>query len=290
MRSFANFRGHPIHPSLIVFPFAFWVGAFVSHAIAVVLNQPTFWMMGGYLTIAGVATGAVAAVPGLLDYFFTVPPHSSAKSRATKHMLLMVTVLVAFAASLAFRSGANQVAQTLVLLLQGFGTVLLLIGGWMGGTLIARNQIGVDHRYANAGQWSEVRIRGSGTGTVVGARHDELKLNQMKLLHVNGRRIVLARTESGYAAFDDHCTHRGASLADGAMICGTVQCPWHGSQFDVTTGAVKAGPATRGIPTYKVDDTGREILVRVAADIESPGAGSGSPNARAESVPGPTAR
>jgi nitrite reductase/ring-hydroxylating ferredoxin subunit/uncharacterized membrane protein len=266
MRSFANVRGHPIHPALIVFPFDFLTGAFVSHAIAVVLNQPSFWTTGGHLTVAGVATGVAAAVPGLLDYVYTVPPHSSGKRRATKHLLAMVAVLLAFSVSLAFRAGLNQTGQTIVLLLQGAGTILLFIGAWMGGTLVARNQIGVDHRYAHAGKWSEVRIRGSGTGTVVGARHDELKPDQMKLLHVNGRRIVLARTDSGYAAFDDHCTHRGASLAAGAMICGIVQCPWHGSQFDVRTGAVKAGPATQEIATYRVEDTGREILVRVAAD------------------------
>jgi nitrite reductase/ring-hydroxylating ferredoxin subunit len=195
----------------------------------------------------------------------------------------MGTVLVAFAASLAFRSGANQIAETIVLLLQGSATVLLFIGGWMGGTLVARNQIGVDHRYADAGKWTEVRIRGS-AGTVVGARNDELKVNQMKLLHVNGRRIVLARTDKGYAAFDDHCPHRGGSLAGGMMACGIVQCPWHGSQFDAHTGAVKAGPATQGIATFVVEDTGREVLVRVAAELDP------MPNARAESVPGPASR
>jgi len=284
MRSFASFRGHPIHPALVVFPFAFLAGAFISHLIAVILNTPSFWTTGGYLTVAGVATAIAAAIPGFLDYFFTVPPRSSGKRRATKHMLVMLTVVAAFAASLAFRSSANPIGQTIVLLLQGAATVLLFIGGWMGGTLVSRNQISVDHRYAFAGAWSEVRIRGTGTGTVVGARHDELKPNQMKLLHVNGRRIVLARTDSGYAAFDDHCPHRGGSLAGGVMICGVVQCPWHGSQFDAQTGGVKAGPASQGVATYHVEDTGREILVRIAADLGA------LPNARVESVPGPAAR
>jgi nitrite reductase/ring-hydroxylating ferredoxin subunit len=92
---------------------------------------------------------------------------------------------------------------------------------------------------------------------------DELEIDQMKLLHVDGQRIVLARTEEGYVAFDDHCTHRGASLADGSMICGTVQCPWHGSQFDVRTGSVRAGPAEEGIGTHRVEESGGEVrLVR----------------------------
>jgi nitrite reductase/ring-hydroxylating ferredoxin subunit len=85
----------------------------------------------------------------------------------------------------------------------------------------------------------------------------------MKLVHVDGRRIVLARTADGYVAFDDRCTHRGGSLAGGTMICGTVQCPWHGSQFDVASGAVKAGPAEKAIETFRVEKTGDRIEARV---------------------------
>ena len=74
----------------------------------------------------------------------------------------------------------------------------------------------------------------------------------MKLVHVGDRRIAVGRTEDGIAAFDDRCTHRGGPLSDGVLICGTVQCPWHGSQFDVHTGEVKCGPATDPIGTYEV--------------------------------------
>lgn len=284
MRSFASFRGHPLHPALITFPIAFLTGAFVSHAAAVVFARPTLWTTGGYLTTAGVATGIVAAIPGLLDYLRTVPPRSSAKKRATKHMLAMLVVLVAFGVSLAFRSGSDPLGETLVLLIQGAATLLLSAGAWLGGTLVSRNQIGVDHRYANAGKWSETRVTGSAVGSIVGARHDELQVSQMKLLHVNGHRIVLARTDHGYVAFDDHCPHRGGSLAGGVMICGVVQCPWHGSQFEASTGKVKAGPATQPIATYAVTDNGREVLVRVAAVVEADGA-----TPAAESAPGPVA-
>jgi nitrite reductase/ring-hydroxylating ferredoxin subunit len=85
----------------------------------------------------------------------------------------------------------------------------------------------------------------------------------MKLVHVNGRRIVLARTADGYVAFDDRCTHRGGSLAGGSMMCGRVQCPWHCSQFDVASGAVKAGPAEESIETFPVERTGDRIRIAV---------------------------
>jgi len=55
--------------------------------------------------------------------------------------------------------------------------------------------------------------------------------------------------------------NRGASLGDGVMICGVVQCPWHGSQFDVHSGAVRAGPAASPIETYFVrSEAGRVLL------------------------------
>lgn len=74
---------------------------------------------------------------------------------------------------------------------------------------------------------------------------------------------MLARIDTGHCAFDDACTHRGGPLADGVLACGIVTCPWHGSQFDVRTGAVKAGPANEAIHTYPVEVTGDEVRLRV---------------------------
>jgi nitrite reductase/ring-hydroxylating ferredoxin subunit len=88
-----------------------------------------------------------------------------------------------------------------------------------------------------------------------------LQTNQMMLIHLNDKRIVIGKSEDGYVAFDDYCTHRGGTLADGAMICGTVQCPWHGSQFGCRTGAVKAGPAREPIKTYLLKESKGKIYL-----------------------------
>jgi uncharacterized membrane protein/nitrite reductase/ring-hydroxylating ferredoxin subunit len=261
MRSRANIKGHPIHPALIPFPFAFLVGAFGFDAAGVVFNRQVMWSTGAYLALAGVGAALVAAVPGLIDYLFTVPPNSSGKRRATKHMLIMLSAVATFVVAWILRGSVEARPELLQLGLETAGTGLLSIGGWMGGTLAYRNQIGVDHRYAKAGKWSESRADVEQDGTAVVAQSGELDVNQMKLVHVNGKRIVLARTADGYVAFDDRCTHRGGSLAGGTMICGTVQCPWHGSQFDVASGAVKAGPAKEGIATFAVALKGNRIEI-----------------------------
>jgi uncharacterized membrane protein/nitrite reductase/ring-hydroxylating ferredoxin subunit len=259
MRSKASFRGHPIHPALIPFPFAFLTGAFLFDVAGWLADRPSWWTTGSHLAIAGVVAALLAAIPGLIDYLYTVPPRSTGKRRATKHMLVNLVAVALVAGAWIMRRDMADEPNAVVLALELIAVGLLVVGGWMGGTLVNRNQIGVDHRYAKAGKWKEQRIEPRGNAPIVVARANELEVDQMKLLVAGDRRIVLARTAQGYVAFDDRCPHRGGSLAGGSMMCGTVQCPWHGSQFDVTNGAVKAGPADRAIETYRVQPEGDEI-------------------------------
>jgi nitrite reductase/ring-hydroxylating ferredoxin subunit/uncharacterized membrane protein len=261
MRSRANFRTHPLHPPLTDFPLAFLIGALLADLAGRIFDVAQLWTVGAYLAIAGIVAGLLAAIPGIIDYRYTVPPESSGKRRARKHALVNVSALVLFAIARWVRGAPGVPPDLPVLALEAIGAGLLLWGGWMGGTLVFRNQMGVDHRYAGAGRWREVTVDGStGSGaSVVVARADELKPGQMKLVRFADRRLVLARTDDGYVAFDDHCTHRGGSLAGGTMACGIVTCPWHGSQFDVRTGAVTAGPAKDSIRSYPVEERDGEL-------------------------------
>ena len=261
MRSKASFRGHPIHPALIPFPFAFLTSAFLFDAAGRIADRATWWTTGGHLAAAGIVTALLAAVPGVIDYLYTVPPRSTGKRRATRHMLVNLTAVALVAAAWIARRDMPDGPNTLILGLELAALGLLIAGGWMGGTLVNRNQIGVDHRYAGAGKWKEQTLDPGANAPLIAAKADELKVDQMKLLHVGDRRIVLARTEQGYVAFDDRCPHRGGSLAGGSLMCGTVQCPWHGSQFDVRTGTAKAGPADRSIDTYRVEARGDSIVL-----------------------------
>ena len=259
MRSKANIKGHPLHPILISFPIAFFVGTLLFEAIGVATGRGDLNHIAYYLEIAGIGFGLLAAVPGLIDLLYTVPPKSSGKKRGVKHGIINVTVVIIFAIAWFMRRQPGT-SVYLLLALETVGVILLTIAGWLGGTLVYRNEIGIDLRYAHAGKWKEVTVE-QGDGPVEVAAIDELKVDQMKLIHIGGRRIVLARDESGYVAFDDHCTHRGGSLAGGAMICGTVQCPWHGTQFNVRTGQVKAGPGKEAIKTYSVSQANGKVYL-----------------------------
>jgi nitrite reductase/ring-hydroxylating ferredoxin subunit/uncharacterized membrane protein len=258
MRSAATIKDHPIHPILVGFPVAYLAGSALAGLWARAARRPRWFRTATHMNGLGIATALAAAVPGLIDYVFAVPPKSSGKTRATNHMFANVSALALFALSRLGRRGADDrpAAWTIATELCGLG--LLTTGGWLGGTLVYRNQIGVDHRYANAGRWIEEPIAPT-SGEIDVAASDELDVDQMKLLRIGGRRIVLARVERGYLAFDDRCTHKGGSLADGVLVCGTVQCPWHGSQFAVDSGAVRQGPATEKIETYSVEERGGRI-------------------------------
>ena len=259
MKSKSILFGHPAHPMLIPFPLAFLTGAFLFDAAGWLTDSPGLWTTGGHLAPLGIAAALLAAIPGLVDYLYTVPPNSSGRERATKHMLANLTAVALFVVAWLIRGELATGSTLPVLAIEGAGFLLLGLGGYMGGTLVTRNMISVDHRYAEAGKWREESIDGKPGEAVAVAKRDELKVDQMKLLRVGDKRIVLARSADGYVAFDDRCTHRGGSLAGGVMICGTVQCLWHGSQFDVATGKVKAGPAEKPIAVYKVKQEGEAI-------------------------------
>src|ERR1044071_2895533 len=98
MKSQAAIKGHPIHPMLIVYPFAFLTGSFGFSATAAASGNRELQKVSDYLVPTGVVTALFAAVPGVIDYFGSVPPQSSARDRATKHALLNVAGLGLFAA------------------------------------------------------------------------------------------------------------------------------------------------------------------------------------------------
>ena len=88
----------------------------------------------------------------------------------------------------------------------------------------------------------------SGTGTVVSAE---------------GRAIAVFNVGGTFYALANECTHMGGPLGKGRLDGTTVTCPWHGSQFDVTSGEVKKGPARKPVATYPVRVQGDDVFVQI---------------------------
>jgi nitrite reductase/ring-hydroxylating ferredoxin subunit/uncharacterized membrane protein len=217
------------------------------------------WASGFYALIAGCVGAAAAAIPGVIDLFGAIPPRSSARQRGYIHGSLNTLVLVTFIYIAWSRGGPYEPANGWQLGVEAICIIVLGISGWLGGTLVYRNQIGVDRRYANAGKFRE-RILDDYSHPA--CNQSELGQGQLMLLRVAGERIALGHTPDGFFAISDHCTHRGGPLCDGALAGNTVQCPWHGSQFDMRNGRVVAGPAVEHAKTYALDIRNGEIYVR----------------------------
>jgi 3-phenylpropionate/trans-cinnamate dioxygenase ferredoxin component len=77
-------------------------------------------------------------------------------------------------------------------------------------------------------------------------------------------RISIARVGDRLHAFDDlcTCTDEPCPLSAGLLTGTTVMCQCHGSQFDITSGAVVRGPATKPLNVYEVQEVGNDLQLR----------------------------
>lgn len=82
----------------------------------------------------------------------------------------------------------------------------------------------------------------------------------MRVFDVAGIRVNVVSAKGKLYAFDDTCTHAGCSLAKGKLDGTTVTCGCHGSQFDITSGAVLRGPARRPVRSRRVEVHGDDLL------------------------------
>ena len=92
---------------------------------------------------------------------------------------------------------------------------------------------------------------------------DSLKPGQMSCFDVNQRRIVVARIEDEYFAFDEMCSHEDAELWKGALRKDHIECPLHGSRYCLRSGKPIEEPATVPIATYPVIIKGDSILIEL---------------------------
>lgn len=77
-------------------------------------------------------------------------------------------------------------------------------------------------------------------------------------------RIAVARVNDRLYAFDDLCTCSDAScpLSGGLLNGRTIMCQCHGSRFDITSGAVIKGPATKSLNVYEVQEDKGSVRIR----------------------------
>ena len=90
---------------------------------------------------------------------------------------------------------------------------------------------------------------------------NEIKPGEGRTVDANGAMIALFNLNGTFYAIDNTCPHRGGPLGEGKLDGNNVICPWHGWQFDVTTGKSPFMPV--GVRAFEVKVEGNDVLVNV---------------------------
>ena len=225
--------GHPVHSAATDLP----IGALTVAIVLELVGQHT---AADIALVVAVVSIAGSVVTGLADY---TDVDGTARLRATVHATVMLISLLLFVVSLLMRSGnpADRSLPTILVLL-GFATISL--GAAIGGDLVYLIGTNVNrHAWRGAGaKWLALDLgdlpdipEGGPTKAKAGANA-----------------LILVRAGDTIQALHETCAHAGGPLAEGTIVDGCIQCPWHGSRFRLADGHVARGPATYDQPAYEV--------------------------------------
>ncbi|MBI2339051.1 MAG: non-heme iron oxygenase ferredoxin subunit [Deltaproteobacteria bacterium] len=83
-----------------------------------------------------------------------------------------------------------------------------------------------------------------------------------KAVEVGGQSVAIFNIDGEFCAIDNTCPHRGGPLGEGDLEGTVVTCPWHGHQFDVTTGQSPMIPGEK-VKIFPCKVEGENVLVEV---------------------------
>lgn len=255
-RSVKNFLhgtwlGHPLHVVLTDVPVGAWTAALVMDLLDDGRRQSRRAKGADTAVAVGIAGAVMAAAPGLADWHHT---SGAARRSGLVHGLLNTAALALYTGSLLMRRRGRRTAGRG---LSGLGYVLVLASAYIGGHLVYRLRLGVDHSSGGAGPAEFVPV----------LRLEELAEGQPRRVLVDGSPVVIVRRGARVAALAEVCSHLGGPLAEGRVDGETITCPWHGSRFSLDDGSVVEGPATTPQPLYEARVHQGRIEIRRATPV-----------------------
>lgn len=232
--------GHPLHPAAVLAP----AGALLSASALAASGDPSTRPAAHRLLGLGLASAVPAALAGWSDWLDT---EGAEKRVGLVHASANATALSAYAVAWWRTRDGSRTGRLPVLV----GTIALGLGGWLGGHLAYAQGVGVDTTAFQTGPdaWTDVSC-------------GEEVTEELRHVRLDDTSVLLTRVDGSVVALADRCTHRGGPLSDGERDGDCVVCPWHGSRFDLVTGDVRQGPATRPQPVYEVRERHGRIEIR----------------------------
>jgi nitrite reductase/ring-hydroxylating ferredoxin subunit len=228
--------GHPLHAAATDVP----TGTLLLVVVLDLMDQPA---AADIALVATILFMLAAALTGASDY---VDTDGTARVRATTHSTLMVVALLLVLASLGLRAG-NPSDRTIPIMLSVVAFLFVVAGAYIGGDVV----------YLFGNMVNRHAFRGAGTKWIrldLGDVTDFAALPEATPRRAKAgiNDLVVVRIADTIFAMHAVCAHAGGPLAQGTVIDGCLECPWHASRFRLTDGHVRRGPALYDQPAYEI--------------------------------------
>lgn len=220
--------GAPLHPALTDIPVGAWTAALALDTGSALTGDDALDTAADRALAVGTIAAVPAMVTGLNDLRDLI---GQSRRIAMVHALLNLVGFSLSTASLVYRRSGRR---TLARGLSGTGYLISASAAHLGGELSFGLGVRANHTLGQTAPKQFVAVLDEA----------ELEGDQFREVDVGGTPVLLARTQSGeLCALANTCTHMGGPLHEGSREGDSVICPWHGSCFDLRSGAVIRGPA-----------------------------------------------
>jgi nitrite reductase/ring-hydroxylating ferredoxin subunit/uncharacterized membrane protein len=239
--------GHPLHPMLTDVTIGAWVMGAVFDAIGAVADDDFARVAADRLTAIGTASAVPTALSGAIDYSTAPKP---AITTITVHAAMNYVGVGMYLMSLRER---NRGRRGRGLLWSSLALGLTGASAWLGGHIVYRHRVGVDHaeRFDGPPEWTPV------------LPESELAQRTPKCVKHDGKSVLLHRDGDRIHAIGAVCSHAAGPLHEGKIDGHFVQCPWHDTVFDMRDGSIKHGPATQPQNAFDVRIRDGQVEIRL---------------------------
>jgi len=242
-----SWLGHSLHPVV--------VDVVVGGSTAAVLLQVLSWLGVADLRVATLwvlaltwLAGLSAILTGLTDFKDTAT--GDERDVVGLHGLInIVATIILIGAFLALLGEADLIAG--VLIVGGFG--VFSVGAFIGGHVVFKYGYMVNHNAFASGKKAKEYTPILPAADLVEAAPTKAMLGPTALVLVRRGDLVFALKET--------CSHAGGPLSQGTVDGDTIVCPWHGSAFRLSDGAVRHGPAATRQVAYRARINGEQVEV-----------------------------
>jgi nitrite reductase/ring-hydroxylating ferredoxin subunit len=231
--------GHAVHPALSDLPLGMWSSVPVLDLIGDKRGATMLTAVGC------IAAGATAAT-GTADWSVTFGrDRRLALAHGLANTAALGLQLGSLAARLRGRTGRGRLLSVAGLAVGG-------TAAYLGGDLVLDRALTVNHTASFSGpsEWTDV------------ATDADVTEGTLTAVDVGERKVMLTRVAGRVCALEDTCSHAGGPLHEGTIEDGDVVCPWHGSRFRLSDGAVLGGPATFPQPQLEARNVAGRIQIR----------------------------